>query len=350
MIVDKFPWYTKTPIKNMAKGLTKAGHIIDIYSLKMPKWITEVSTEDVAHEIMYKQPELGNYDIVCCQYGNIGIQFANIEKQLENVPKLVTCFRGSDITSIYRATRENYSLLFEQGDLFLPVCRHYREKLIQIGCNSEKIVVHYSPIDFSKFYCKRFMRSKKKPIIIASVNRLDQKKGMEDAIKAVTMLIKDGYELKYYIAGDGGERKKLQHLIYRSGMAEHITLLGWLTHEEVYDLLKQADIFLLPSVTTNIGIQEGIPNALKEAMASGLPIVSTRHSGITELVEDTVSGFLVEEHDVVAIKISLERLINNPRLCYKMGKNGSKTIFRYFDIENNTRVLEQLFFNLLDRT
>jgi colanic acid/amylovoran biosynthesis glycosyltransferase len=120
-------------------------------------------------------------------------------------------------------------------------------------------------------------------------------------------------------------------------------------HEEVIQVLTQTHILIAPSVTAADGDEEGIPNTLKEAMAMGLPVISTVHAGIPELVEDGVSGFLVPERDVEALADRLERLVDHSETWAAMGRAGRRQIEAEFDIERLNDELLVLYQDMLGR-
>ena len=126
-------------------------------------------------------------------------------------------------------------------------------------------------------------------------------------------------------------------------------LLGWKTHEEVKVLLKESHVLVAPSLTSEGGDQEGIPNAIKEAMASGLPVISTFHSGIPELVTDGVSGLLVPERDAASIADSLAYLISHPEICNEMGQAGRMQVEQKFDTNLLNKQLEELYLGLMQK-
>jgi len=120
-------------------------------------------------------------------------------------------------------------------------------------------------------------------------------------------------------------------------------MCGWKNHDEIIQLLDETHILVAPSITAKSGDQEGIPNVVKEAMAMGIPVVSTLHGGIPELVDDGVSGFLVPECDADAIAESLRYLIDHPDKWNEMGYAGRKHIEADFDIESLNDQLVALY-------
>jgi colanic acid/amylovoran biosynthesis glycosyltransferase len=172
-----------------------------------------------------------------------------------------------------------------------------------------------------------------------TVARLVEKKGIADAILSLAKLETD---FEYVIVGDGPLRADLEALARSKGIADRVQFTGSLPRTRVAELLASASVFLAPSVTAGDGDIEGMPVSIMEAMAVGLPVVSTRHSAIDELVSDRTSGFLVPEHDVGGITRSLAALAGDSGLRARMGEAGRAIIARDFEIGALTRRLEGL--------
>ena len=122
--------------------------------------------------------------------------------------------------------------------------------------------------------------------------------------------------------------------------------MGWQENQVVRDLLATTHVFLTPSVTASNGETEGIPNAVKEAMAVGVPVVSTFHGGIPELVEDGVSGPLVAERDAQGLADKIAQVIDNPAACETMRVAARAHIEKEYEIEAMTDRLLHLYSNL----
>jgi colanic acid/amylovoran biosynthesis glycosyltransferase len=291
--------------------------------------------------------ERGPFDIIHCQFGTLGLRALEAYPTRPRNCRIVTSIRGADITRILKKHPGIYDELFKQGDFFLPVCEFLKERLIREGCEEKKIVVHYSGIDCSKFEHVQGKRVFGEPIKALTVARLVEKKGVAFAIEAVAGLLSKGEEIEYTVVGDGVLRENLQQLIESKGLERHIKLLGWKTHEEVKSLLEKSHVLVAPSLTSEGGDQEGIPNAIKEAMASGLPVISTFHSGIPELVTDGVSGFLVPERDATSLADALLHLIRHPEMCNEMGQAGRRQVKEKFDTHRLNKQLEELYQRVL---
>jgi colanic acid/amylovoran biosynthesis glycosyltransferase len=294
--------------------------------------------------------EKGPFDIVHCQFGTLGPFAVWLSQISQSKCKLVTSIRGYDVTVFMKKQPEAYRELFDKGDLFLPVCEFLKERLVELGCEENKIVVHYSGIDCSKFNYVQRHRVLGEPVKVLTIARLVEKKGVAFAIEAVSRLVFKGEQIEYTVVGEGMLRKSLQQLVEGMGIEREVKLLGWKTHEEVKILLEESHVLVAPSLTSAGGDKEGIPNAIKEAMATGLPVISTLHSGIPELVTDSVSGLLVPERDAASIANAIAYLISRPEVCEEMGQAGRKQVEQNFDTKSLSKKLEGLYLELMQTT
>lgn len=234
-----------------------------------------------------------------------------------------------------------YTELFGTGDFFLANCDFFRQRVVKLGCDPNKIVVHRSGLDCSKFiFIPRYPQPDGQ-VRIATTGRLVEKKGIEYAIRAIAKQAKVYPKLEYNIIGDGPLRETLQQLIQHLNVSHIVKLLGWKHEQEIIEILNQSHIFIAPSVTAQDGNQDAPINVLKEAMATGLPVISTYHGGIPELVEDGVSGFLVPERDVDTLAERLDYLIKHSENWAEMGCAGRAFVETHYDLHKlNDRLVE----------
>jgi len=274
-----------------------------------------------------------SYDIIHCQFGTQsfrGMSFRNI-----NTPeaKLITTFRGHDISKHIQEHGEHvYKKLFETGDFFLANCEFFRNRVIKLGCDEKKVIVHRSGLNCDKFILSPRCLPADGRVRIATTGRLVEKKGIEYSIRAVAKLALFNPNIEYNIIGDGPLREELQQLIQQLKITHLVNLLGWKNEREIMEILNNAHLFIAPSVTAKDGNQDAPINVLKEAMAMGLPVISTYHGGIPELVEDGVSGFLVPERDVDALAEKLGYLIEHPEIWTEMGRAGRAYVEAHYDL------------------
>ncbi len=177
-----------------------------------------------------------------------------------------------------------------------------------------------------------------RPLVLA-VGQLKEKKGFPFLLAACRRLKDRGYDFDCQIVGEGPLRQALEAQIRRLALEETVTLCGALSHSQVIEKYRQATVFVLPAVLGENGDRDGIPNVILEAMAMQLPIVSTRHSGIPEAVEDNVSGALVSPGDEAALAEALAHLLDSPERRRQWGRQGRQTVIEKFSAEQNAQSL-----------
>jgi colanic acid/amylovoran biosynthesis glycosyltransferase len=276
-------------------------------------------------------------EIVQCHFGALGLKAVLLRQIGALSGRIVTAFHGEDITNYPQRFRgDHYAPLFAHGDLFLPISARWNAQLEAMGCPREKIHVHRMGIDLRHFPERPARPAPATPRLV-SVSRLVKKKGIADAISAVSAATS---ACELVVAGDGPLRGELEALARELGVAERVQFVGAQTREQVAALLESADVFIAPSVTGADGDIEGIPVSIMEAMATGLPVVSTRHSGIPELVVHGTTGLLVAEHDVAALAASIDTLVADAHARARMGAAGRAHVQLEFEIGALTSRLE----------
>jgi glycosyltransferase involved in cell wall biosynthesis len=174
--------------------------------------------------------------------------------------------------------------------------------------------------------------------------RLAAVKGLPILLEALARLAAQHPQLELALAGDGPDRAALEAQAARLGVADRVRFLGYRSSEQVRALLQDTDVFVLPSFA------EGVPVVLMEAMASGVPVVATRVAGVTELVEDGVSGFVVPPGDVGALVASIASLLADPALRARFGSSGRRTVEREFDVRAEAAWLGEILSSALGGT
>jgi colanic acid/amylovoran biosynthesis glycosyltransferase len=246
--------------------------------------------------------ELDTFDVLLCHFGPIGARAVRLRDAGMVRGRVVTVFHGFDVSAFVRHSgSDTYTQLFRTGDLFLPISDHWRRRLVTLGCPPARIAVHRMGIDCSRFDFTLRERKAGEPLRLVTVARLVEKKGVEYAIRAVARLVADGIAVEYCVVGDGPLHGAIEKLVVELGLSDQVKIMGAMSHASVAALLTYSHVMVAPSVTAANGDMEGIPVAMMEAMASGLPVVSTIHSGIPELISDGVTGYLVPERDTDAL-------------------------------------------------
>jgi glycosyltransferase involved in cell wall biosynthesis len=178
---------------------------------------------------------------------------------------------------------------------------------------------------------------------IVCTGTLHEVKGQTYLVQACTELKQRGIPFQCHFVGDGPDEAALKEQAAQAGLSGDIVFHGRVPRLTVIEIMKNADIFALPSVPTQDGRREGIPVALMEAMAFAVPVVSSELSGIPELVENGVSGILVPPRDVKGLADSLARLATDHDLRHCFGEAGRQKVLKDFDLSQNASLLITLF-------
>lgn len=353
--------YAVAPPANFLLRCLKAIKLIGKYFIRYPRSIAStINVYRYGIKVVSLRPLFAsipflpckNYDIVHCQFGVYGLLGSDLRAMGILTGKLISTFRGFDISEyIHRCGENVYDRLFQTGDLFLTNCDFFRQSLIKLGCNPAQIQVHYSSIDCQQFAFKHGFRYVERPIRIVTVGRLVEKKGIEYGIRGIAQL-RQTYpklELEYIIVGDGPLRASFEQLIKNLQLESMVTLVGWKQQPELIHILERSHILVAPSVTAQNGDRDAPVNTLKEAMAMGLPVIGTMHGGIPELIEDGISGFLVTERDANDIAHKLDYLINHSERWLEMGQAGRQSIETHFDMKILNQDLINIYQTLLSK-
>ena len=335
-------------------GLLLANFLKDPVLLLRSLNIFKYGKKAASFRILYLAiPFLGKrpkYDIIQCHFGGNGLK-ATFLKDIGAIQgKLITTFHGFDLSRFVNILGDRiYDPLFDKGNLFISISEFWRRRLIELGCDPDKILIHRMGIDCSKFAFAYRKLSADGRIQIVTIARLVEKKGVEYGVRAVAKLAKNNRNIQYNIVGDGYLREPLERLIQELDVSDTVKLMGWKQQQEIIEILNNAHILLAPSVTSQKdGDQEGIPVVLMEAMAMGLPIISTQHSGIPELVKNSVSGFLVPEQNVEELTEKLSYLLEHPEIWSKMGQAGRLYVKEHHDIDKLNDQLVEIYTRIIN--
>ncbi|MBB3351026.1 colanic acid/amylovoran biosynthesis glycosyltransferase [Rhizobium sp. BK049] len=274
------------------------------------------------------QPK-GTQPRIHCHFGTAGRIVADLKQAGLISAPITTVFHGFDITKyVGKEAKGVYRTLFDKADLLLPISDLWHRKLIELDAPAEKIRTQRLGIDCSAFVYQERTPQPGMPLRFILVGRMTEKKGHIYAIEAFAELVRRRPDLnvQFDVVGSGPLREDIDALAASLGLKEQIVIHGSLPHAEVRKLLGEAHVFVLPSVTAADGDMEGIPVAIMEAMAMGLPVISTLHSGIPELVAHDVSGLLVAERDTASLSAAMEQLAADPQKVSRMGQYGRQIV------------------------
>jgi colanic acid/amylovoran biosynthesis glycosyltransferase len=280
-------------------------------------------------------------------FGPNGYAILPVAKQL-GIP-LITNFYGSDTAP--NSTDDNWPeqrrILFREGDLFLVEGAHMRRRLIDLGCSPEKVQIQHIAIRFDKLKARASAPRHPEPVVLFA-GRFVEKKGLIYSLQAIKRLTGAGYKLTFRIIGDGPTGDECRAYVRENGLEKVVQFLGFLNHDQYLAELQQANIFLHPSVTAANGDTEGgAPTTILEAQACCVPIVSTRHADIPNVVAVDESAVLAHERDVEGLASALASVLDHPGRWDQMGLAGRAFVEKYHDVSNEVKLLEDKYFSLI---
>jgi glycosyltransferase involved in cell wall biosynthesis len=215
--------------------------------------------------------------------------------------------------------------------------RHLRE-LLENDVSVPVHVVHHGT-DLERFSPAR---RRPEPGLIVSVGRLVPKKGFSVLVDAMGNAAGGGLDFRCEVYGGGPMRAELEARVHRLGLEKRLSFHGARPLDDIVAAYTRAMVFVLAPAVLDNGDRDGIPNVLVEAMAAGVPVVSTRVSGIPELIDDGENGLLVEPSDANALAAAIRRVLENPRLAARLASAGRRKVEREFDVVANSRRIAEL--------
>jgi glycosyltransferase involved in cell wall biosynthesis len=233
-----------------------------------------------------------------------------------------------------------------QAKAVITCCRANLEYLKQVAPSQQsKFSLVYHGVNLKDFQPPSSAEtgSASKSPLILSVGRLVEKKGFQDLLQALLIVKEKGEDFQCAIYGDGPLCNELREWTAEHNMAGEVLLMGDRTQQELISVYQNATLFILTPVQTEDGDRDGIPNVIVEAMAVGLPVITTAVSGIPELVENNRNGLLYQPHDVEGISFGIIELLHDTQKRRQLGSAGSKKVMEQFDITQAARRLKKLF-------
>lgn len=288
-------------------------------------------------------------DLIHIYFGNTGIHLLPLIERWDR--PCVVSFHGMDVQR--RENERGYEANFRRLLLLLPLVlvrsKSIADRLINLGCDPEKIRLNRTgiPLQSFPFIARELPASGAWRIVQAC--RLVPKKGLGTALRAFAGFLKTFPNAKFQIAGDGPLLSELQTLVRQLNLQKSVSFLGFLAESELRQLYEQSHIFMHPSELPPDSNEEGVPNSMLEAMATGLPVVATRHGGIPEAVTDGLNGLLASERDIDALTTSLLAIAGDPARWNSMGICASQTVSAEFAQPRQIESLESAYLEAIER-
>lgn len=286
-------------------------------------------------------------DLIHTHYLSDALVFLPFTKKF-NVPKICSAY-GYDVSSFpnqyLKIPRFLLNKVFKHYNYILAMSDDMKQDIIKLGCKPEKIIVHYYGTDVRRFINPDRSYKINGKVKILSVGTVEEKKAQHLVIEALGKLKPDFDNFEYHIVGGDEYIDVCKQIADKYKVDDRVFFHGYVNYkdERLIEFYKNADIFTLPSFTLDNYDKEGIPGTIVEAMASGLPVISTYHAGIPYIIENEKEGLLVKERDVEALKNAILRLIQDENLRASLGKNAQKKALEELDLYKGTERLEKIY-------
>lgn len=294
-------------------------------------------------------------DILHSHFGYIG--WANIETAKKSGVKHLVSFYGVDVSRLPAVDplwQVRYRDLFKQVDGVLCLGSQMGQRVLDLGCPEKKIRVFHLGVETDRISFKPREWDRTEPLRVLIAATFREKKGIPYALEALGWL-HDNIPLEITIIGDATKEKRSQEekqkilaVIQKYNFASKVRLLGYQPHSILFEEAYKHHIFLLPSVTASDGDSEGTPVTIMEMAATGMPVISTRHSDIPAIVQHSHTGLLADERDVYKLVEHLKWFIQHPDRWRKMVEAGRRHIEEQYNLKIQGEKLATVYQELIE--
>lgn len=288
-------------------------------------------------ELLKKSFLKNDIDVVLAEYGPKAQSLLPVVKDLK-IP-LVVHFHGFDASvKDVILGNNNYQEVFQTAKYVVVVSKKMYSDLLALGCPEEKLVYNvYGPDE--KFF---EVQPKFKNLQFISIGRFVTKKAPYYLILAFRNVVKKFPRAELIMAGDGELLEVCRNLVAYYNLNNNIKFAGVITPEEYRNYLGNSMAMVQHSVTALSGDSEGTPVGILEASAAGLPVISTRHAGIPDVIIHEETGYLVGEHEVDKMSLYMIKVLENPQLAREIGNRGKKNIQKYYTLQRHIEELDKI--------
>jgi glycosyltransferase involved in cell wall biosynthesis len=260
-------------------------------------------------------------------------------------------FHGADVLvdmhkpAYRRATEEMLGAV----DRVLVRSDSLRRALVELGCDAKKIEILRAGIPLSEFPFRARSFPENGAWRLAQAGRLIEKKGVPTTLRAFAAFHARFPKAILTVAGEGPLLQELKNLAGELGIEGSVVFAGFAAQEKLRQIFYASHIFVHPSQIGRDGNQEGVPNSMLEAMASGLPVFATNHGGIPEAIESGVSGILVPEKDHQALAGALLDAAQDSARLARLARGGAEAVAQKFDQRSQVKELERIYLDTIDQ-
>lgn len=289
-----------------------------------------------------------NIELVHVYYGHKAVKYLPMLEHWGG--PFVVSFHGVDVSkfSSEPGYREALARVFARARLVLARSHSLMAEVRALGCPEEKLRLNRTPIPLDAFPAQVRSAPSDGAWRLVQASRLIPKKGLFTTLEALALIIPKFPKLKFVLCGDGPTRSEFVARRDALGLTNHVELRGWLSQAELLAEYQRCHLFLHPSEMTGTADQEGIPNSMLEAMATGLPVVATQHGGIPEAVTHGRDGLLVPEKNPAALSEALTQMLTIPGTLEEFSASAAASVRQNFGLEQQVANLEACYREALD--
>ena len=299
----------------------------------------ELNADEICLLNSFKREQI---QCVLAEYGKTGAEVLNVCRTL-NIP-LIVHFHGYDAShyQFLKEFKEKYKKMFSYASAIVVVSKTMEKKIIELGCPSSKIIYNpYGP-DNSFFEIESVFKEK----LFLTLGRFVDKKAPYYTILAFKKVLNKYPDAQLIMGGDGPLLDTCKNMVRYFEIGNNVIFPGVLSRIQFQEYLKNALAYVQHSLTPSSGDMEGTPVSILEASAAGVPVISTFHAGIPDVIIDGKTGLLCNEHDIKSMSDNMIKVIENLDTAKKLGLAGKKNIEENFSIYKHLDILKKAILNV----
>jgi colanic acid/amylovoran biosynthesis glycosyltransferase len=288
-----------------------------------------------------------NPDLVHVYYGHKAVHYLEMLEAWGG--PFVVSFHGVDVSKFLDQPEYVAKLktVFRKASLVMARSQSLLDRLEELGCPADKLRMNHTPIPLEHLQAEVRQPPKDGQWRLVQACRLIQKKGILTTLKALAEVKKKHPLVRYVLCGEGPLKPKIEESVHKLGLEDNVEMPGWLDQQQLLEQYRTAQMFLHPSQKTSEEDQEGIPNSMLEAMATGLPVVATTHGGIPEAVHSGEDGLLVPEKDPEELAKAILLLMETPSELARLSRNATASVRANFGSETQVAAMEDVYLSAI---
>ena len=351
--VDQFPHEPIIKLNKLCTPRAKGNFLLRFwYKYVVRQWPppVEINKLPPGPHFGYDLPKVladQKIDLVHVYYGHKAVKYLEMLKHWGG--PFIVSFHGVDVSKFCEQDgyRECLKQVFQHAKLVLARSQSLLQEVQALGCPEEKLRLNRTPIPMDRFQATVRQAPADGAWRLVQASRLIPKKGLFTTLEALVKVVPHFPKLKFIVCGNGPVKDEFMARRDALGLKDHVEVHGWRTQEQLVEEFQRGHVFLHPSELTETSDQEGIPNSMLEAMASGLPVVATLHGGIPEAVTNEVDGLLVHEKRSDELAAAIIRLLSDPALLEKLSTNAAESVRKNFGLQSQVAALEACYHEAL---